>query len=64
MSEWIKVEDKTPDIDASVLVYFSDNECMAVNMSGYIKACMDGEEYSPMWSLVTHWMLLPKPPIE
>lgn len=63
MSEWIKCEDSTPDLDEVVLVYFAaDEEQAVINISSHIKSCMAGEEYSPVWTQVTHWMPLPRPP--
>ena len=65
MSEWIRCEDATPDVDTSVMAYFAaDKEQAVVNISSLIKACMLGDEYSPVWTQVTHWMPLPERPKE
>ena len=45
MSEWIRCEDATPDVGASVLAYFAaDEEQAVVNISSLIKSCMLGDE--------------------
>lgn len=63
MSEWINAIYALPDVDQSVLVYFADdNERAVVNVSDYIRACISGDEYSPVWNQITHWMPLPAPP--
>lgn len=63
MSEWISVEDRLPDVDSFVIAYFSDDGVPSVlGVSEYIVECIRGDDYSPIWSSITHWMPLPEPP--
>jgi len=68
MNEWISVEDKMPDVDEPVLIYY---EGLYVGCASHWKAkshfywnfncdCYSGS--GPQ--CVTHWMPLPKPPKE
>lgn len=71
---WIKVEDRLPEIESSVLIFATYNyeflpkqETISI---GYITdlsngdRCWFNESFNDTDFIVTHWMLLPKKPVE
>lgn len=69
--EWIRVEDRLPEIGDKVLIYFGaiDNILMAtvgvdydgnVIFFGYYRDCYSCDHAED----ITHWMPLPKPPVK
>lgn len=77
MMSWVKIEDATPDVNATVFCYgqYSDDDIddELYRFSGYIDskgrwyACnngdyVDGGYGNDYRARVTHWMPLPEPP--
>ena len=59
MSEWISIEDMLPEIGMSVFVFLSERGFQEVP---YMVTKFDRHGFNI--SNVTHWMPLPKPPVE
>jgi len=64
--EWIKTENKLPNSLGSYIVFFRDEYNDGVISMGWMffnsnkEWCMDNNKYK----FITHWMELPKPPME
>ena len=61
MSEWINCDDRLPELDANymsetVLVFYGEIGSININ-------CMMGDRWLVDSDEVTHWMPLPKPPL-
>lgn len=74
MSEWTSVEDKTPEVDESVLILYSDGT-MYVGHITFYPAWVYRKEPKYRWSdnftgccsgqlFPTHWRPLPDPPVQ
>ncbi len=60
MSEWISVDDEQPEIDETVLLF---DGSIYIGLREFGDYYVQDISYSGLWN-VTHWMPLPKPPIE
>lgn len=63
--KWIKVEDRLPEVEHAVLMYYFNDYDLWEIVHGYYST-----HYEPCWCLMngfviypTHWMPLPEPPV-
>jgi len=61
MIKWISVEDKLPEDDRDVLVYYGNNRC-GVEWINWVKGKCYGWCGEDNIVSVTHWMPLPESP--
>ncbi len=65
MSDWISVEDRTPDIGIEkLLVTYSSSAGRTVEMARYVNGHLVLFAFEHPDGIITHWMPLPEPPKE
>ena len=62
MSEWIRVEDRLPESDDSVLVFIQNSHDEEIEIASYNPNRRRAWDIDWLNATVTHWMPLPKPP--
>ena len=70
---WNKIEDKLPELGFEILTFEGEyypsgkgngfEYAISIEyVTSFMLACLNGEEYSPSYNEITHWMPLPEPP--